>query len=77
LGFSFQNDIRTRRGMKPRGAVLIDTRQWKRSNPFSYTCRRIGTSVPRLLTTNIALELTMLQRERVISINLIKLKFEA
>jgi hypothetical protein len=75
--FSFQNNIWSCRGMKPRGAVLVDRRLRKSSNPFSYTCRRIGTFVPRLLNTKVVLKQAMLHRERVISIKLIKLKFEA
>jgi hypothetical protein len=58
--FSFQSNIWSYQGMKPRGVVLVNPRLRKSSNPFSNTCRRIGTFVPRLLNTNISLKLTML-----------------
>jgi hypothetical protein len=44
--FSFQNNIWSCQGTKPRGAVLVDPRPRKWSNPFSYASRRIGTFVP-------------------------------
>jgi hypothetical protein len=75
--FSFQNNIWSCRGMKPRGADVVDPRTRKCSNTFSDTCRRIGTFVPWLLNTIIAHKLTMLHCQRMISIKLIKLKIEA
>jgi hypothetical protein len=75
--FSFQNSIWTCRGTRPRGSIVVDPRPWRRSNPFSDTFRRIGTFVPWLLSTNIAIKLPMLHCQRMISITLIKLKIEA
>jgi hypothetical protein len=75
--FLFSVSLGPARGRKQRGAVVVDPKPPKRSNPLSDTCRRIGTFVPQLLDTSIALKLTMLHRESVISIKLIKLKFEA
>jgi hypothetical protein len=77
LGFSFQNNILICRGMKPRGEVVVDPRPRKCSKSFSNIYGRIGTFVPPLLNTIIACKQTMLHLRRVISIKLIKLKFEA
>jgi hypothetical protein len=41
-GFSFPCFTWTRRGSKQRGAVVVDPKPPKRSNPLSDTCRRIG-----------------------------------
>ena len=75
--FSFRCWFGSAEVTKPRGEVVVDLRPPKHSNPFSDTYRRIGTLVVPLLSTKMSLEQAMLQHWRVISIKLIKIKFQA
>ena len=75
--FSFQVSLGPAEVTKPRGEVVVDPKPRKRSNSFSDAYRRIGTLMVPLLNTNILLKLAMLHPRRVVSIKLIKIKFQA